>query len=58
MAARLTKEIELPTQRNYRKVTAQQKLEIVLAGLSVCDTLRRDGPHNSGCSAGGCGIVG
>ena len=32
MAARL-KEIELATQRNYRKFTAQQKLEIVLAGL-------------------------
>ena len=33
MAARSTKEIELATQRNYRKFTAQQKLEIVLAGL-------------------------
>jgi transposase-like protein len=32
MAARPTKEIEL-AQRNYRKFTAQQKLEIVLAGL-------------------------
>ncbi len=32
MAAR-PKEIELATQRNYRKFTAQQKLEIVLAGL-------------------------
>ena len=33
MAARPIKEIELATQRNYRKFTAQQKLEIVLAGL-------------------------
>jgi len=33
MAARPTKEIELATQRNYRKFTARQKLEIVLAGL-------------------------
>jgi transposase-like protein len=33
MAARLTKEIELASHRNYRKFTAQQKLEIVLAGL-------------------------
>ena len=33
MAARPSKEIELATQRNYRKFTAQQKLEIVLAGL-------------------------
>ena len=44
MAARLTKEIELATQRNYRKFTAQQKLEIVLAGLrsdrSVKDVCR------------------
>lgn len=32
MAAR-TKEIELATRRNYRKFSAQQKLEIVLAGL-------------------------
>ena len=32
MAARPTKEIEL-AQHNYRKFTAQQKLEIVLAGL-------------------------
>ena len=32
MAAR-PKEIELATRRNYRKFTAQQKLEIVLAGL-------------------------
>jgi transposase len=32
MAARPTKEIEL-AQRNYRKFTAQQKLEIVLVGL-------------------------
>ena len=34
MAARPTKEIEL-AQRNYRKLTAQQKLEILLAGLRV-----------------------
>jgi transposase len=44
MAARPTKEIELATQRNYRKFTAQQKLEIVLAGLrgdrSVKDVCR------------------
>jgi transposase len=33
MAARPTKEIELAEQRKYRKFTAQQKLEIVLAGL-------------------------
>ena len=33
MAARPIKEIELATQRNYRKFTAQQKLEIVVAGL-------------------------
>ena len=33
MAARPTKEIELATQRNHRKFTAPQKLEIVLAGL-------------------------
>ena len=33
MAARLTKEIELATQRNYRKFTAEQKIAIVLAGL-------------------------
>src|SRR5215218_4436837 len=33
MAARPIKEIELATQRNYRKFTAQQKIEIVLAGL-------------------------
>ena len=43
MAAR-PKEIELATQRNYRKFTAQQKLEIVLAGLrgdrSVRDVCR------------------
>jgi transposase-like protein len=32
MAARPTKEIEL-AQGNYRKFTARQKLEIVLAGL-------------------------
>ena len=32
MAARPTKEIEL-AQRNYGKLTAQRKLEIVLAGL-------------------------
>ena len=32
MAAR-PKEIELADQRKYRKFTAQQKLEIVLAGL-------------------------
>jgi len=30
---RSTKEIELAEQRKYRKFTAQQKLEIVLAGL-------------------------
>ena len=44
MAARPIKEIELATQRNYRKFTAQQKLEIVLAGLrgdrSVRDVCR------------------
>ena len=43
MAARPTKEIEL-AQRNYRKFTAKQKLEIVLAGLrgdrSVRDVCR------------------
>ena len=33
MAARPTKEIELATQRNYRKFTVHQKLEIVLAGM-------------------------
>jgi transposase len=33
MAARPTKEIELAEQRKSRKFTAQQKLEIVLAGL-------------------------
>lgn len=33
MAARPTKEIELAGQRKYRKFTASQKLEIVLAGL-------------------------
>ena len=32
MAAR-PKEIELATQRKYRKFSAQQKLEVVLAGL-------------------------
>jgi hypothetical protein len=32
MAAR-PKEIELATQRKYREFSAQQKLEIVLAGL-------------------------
>ncbi len=44
MAARPTKEIELSSQRNYRKFTAKQKLEIVLAGLrsdrSVRDVCR------------------
>jgi transposase-like protein len=44
MAARPTKEIELSTQRTYRKFTAQRKLEIVLAGLrgdrSVRDVCR------------------
>lgn len=44
MAARPTKEIESATQRNYSKFTAQQKLEIVLAGLrgdrSVKDVCR------------------
>jgi transposase len=44
MAARPTEEIELATQRNYRKFTAQQKLEIVLGGLrgdrSVKDVCR------------------
>jgi transposase len=44
MAARPTKEIELATLRNYRKFTAQQKLETVLAGLrgdrSVKDACR------------------
>lgn len=39
-----TKEIELAEQRKYRKFTAQQKLEIVLAGLrgdrSVRDVCR------------------
>ncbi len=43
MAAR-PKEIELATQRKYRKFSAQQKLEIVLAGLrgdrSVKDVCR------------------
>jgi len=43
MAAR-PKEIELAEQRKYRKFTAQQKLEIVLAGLrgdkSVRDVCR------------------
>jgi len=43
MAAR-PKEIELATQRNYRKFSAQQKLEVVLAGLrgdrSVKDVCR------------------
>jgi transposase len=33
MAARPTKEIELAEQRKYRKFTASQKLEIVLAGI-------------------------
>jgi len=33
MAARPTKEIEMAEQRKYRKFSAQQKLEIVLAGL-------------------------
>jgi transposase len=33
MAARPTKEIELAEQRKYRKFTASQKPEIVLAGL-------------------------
>ena len=33
MLAGPKEEIELATQRNYRKFTAQQKLEIVLAGL-------------------------
>lgn len=33
MAASTTKEIELAEQRKYRKFSAQQKLEIVLAGL-------------------------
>jgi len=44
MAARPSKEIELAEQRKYRKFTAQQKLEIVLAGLrgdrSVKDVCR------------------
>ena len=43
MAAR-PKEIELATQREYRKFSAQQKLEVVLAGLrgdrSVKDVCR------------------
>ncbi len=44
MAARPIKEIELAIQRKYRKFSAQQKLEIVLAGLrgdrSVKDVCR------------------
>ena len=40
MAARPIKEIELATQRNYRKFTAQQKLEIVLAGLRSDRTVK------------------
>jgi len=46
MAAR-PKEIELAEQRSYRKFTAQQKLEIVLAGLrgdrSVREVCREHG---------------
>jgi transposase len=44
MASRPTKEIELAIQRTYSKFTAQQKLEITLAGLrgerSVKDVCR------------------
>ena len=40
MAARPTKEIELSTQRTYRKFSAQRKLEIVLAGLRGDQSVR------------------